>query len=774
MKPRHAPLWSSVSLLAAVSGSLAAASAPASEQTGATLHEVILTVSINGDPAGEPLVMLRGADGALYVAQQLLAQWRLRAPPAPALTREGVRYVRLDAIGGVALAIDEAAQSLAVTADPRLLAPTRLAYAVIEPGEEVISGTGAFFNYDLSGEMSAGSTSLGGAVEAGLFTALGVGVSSFVGHWSKGSASLIRLDSNWTIDDPVNMRSLRLGDSISRGGIGGVPLRFGGLQLARNFAVQPGFATIPLPSLSGSAAVPSVVDIYVDNALRDSRNVPPGPFEITGLPIVTGAGDVQLIVRDLLGREMAYSQSYYSAPRMLARGLHDYAFEAGLLRRSFARKSNDYGAVMLSASDRYGFSDNLTGEAHVEASRQVQVAGIGAALAIDGLGLAEFKLAGSRSPRGAGGQLGINLERRSRSFSLGIAAEVASAGYMSVGLGDRRPPTSLISAFTAAPTPFGSIGLSYLRRDGRSERDVEYAGVNASLRLGRLGSVQLVGRKSLKGANDLAADLLFIMPLGNRGSASAGAALLRGRSSVTATTQRNLPVGDGFGYHFTATRGAIDRIDGKVGLNTSFGAHDAQLTWVDGRTGVRLSTSGGIGMVGGELFAARRLDQSFAAVTVGDYPGVRVYADNQLVGRTGRGGKLIVPRLRAFDRNKLSIDPTDLPIDAEITAGERIVRPFGRHGVAVAFAARPARGAIVPIRLDDGSALPEGATVTLAGQAAEWVSAPGGEVYLTGLAADNAGTAAWSAGRCQFRFAFAATDEAQPRLADVACRRTGR
>ena len=37
--------------------------------------------------------------------------------------------------------------------------------------------------------------------------------------------------------------------------------------------------------MSGEAALPSTVDLYVDNALRMSREVPSGPFSIEDLPV---------------------------------------------------------------------------------------------------------------------------------------------------------------------------------------------------------------------------------------------------------------------------------------------------------------------------------------------------------------------------------------------------------------------------------------------------------------------------------------------------------
>lgn len=772
MKPVRALLWSSASLLAAtIPGVVAATAIPTVVEAPASLQELLLSVSVNGGAASQPALLLRGADGAFYAPERLIAQWRLTLPSTSTIVRDGQRFVRLDSIAGLSLAFDDAEQTLALTASPGLLEPTCLAYAPVEVGDEVVSGTGAFFNYDVSAEHSEGATTLGGSFEAGLFTSHGVGLSSFVGQWSGHSRSLVRLDSNWTIDDPAHMRSLRLGDSISRGGVGGGPLRFGGIQLARNFAEQPGFVTIPLPAIGGSAALPSIVDIYVNDALRGSRDVPPGPFEISDLPVVSGNGEVQLIVRDLLGREQLYSQSYYSAPALLAPGLTDYSIEAGLLRRNFGRRSNDYGAGMLSTTGRYGFNEALTGEAHVEATRAIQVAGAGAALAIGGIGIAEAKLAASESSAGAGGLVGLSLERRSAALSLGVSAELTSNRYRTLGLAPgRRPPASLVQAFAGIPFGSGSLGLSYLRRKGRGEPDVEYAGANASLRLGRLGNLSLAGRKNLTGKRDLAADLFLVMPLGRRASASAGASLGPDGTIFNAIVQRSGPVGAGIGYRLAASTGAFTRLDGRIDVQTSFGAYDAQLTWRDGRTGVRLSTAGGIGLVGGHLFAARQLTQSFAAVEVGHYPGVRVYADNQLVGRTDRNGRIIVPRLRAYDRNRVRIEVADLPLDAEVTEDEHVVRPADRSGVEVRFAAAPAHAAIVRLLFADGSALPPGATVTLTGQAGEWISAPGGDVYLTGLGADNAGTATWSGGRCAFHFAFVASADSQPRLGDLVCR----
>jgi outer membrane usher protein len=286
-----------------------------------------------------------------------------------------------------------------------------------------------------------------------------------------------------------------------------------------------------------------------------------------------------------------------------------------------------------------------------------------------------------------------------------------------------------------------------------------------------MGSLNLAARKSLEGDKGLSAELSLILPLGQT-TASTTISLEDGARTYRSLFQRSLPVGEGFGYQIGASHGAVNRLDGKLSFQTNFGAYDAQLTWTDGKTGVRLSTLGGIGVVGGQAFASRQLNQSFATVKVGEYENVRVYADNQLVGRTDRSGRAVVPRLRAFDRNTLRIELADLPWDAEIADAEQTVRPHNRHGVEVDFEAKPARAAIIRILVEGGSPLPSGSVVRVGESDEEFISAPGGEVYLTGLDSDNIAIASWSDGSCRVRFTYVESGEPQPHLGEFICGRS--
>jgi outer membrane usher protein len=738
------------------------------------LEPAWLEVWLNGQPLAEPARVLTGPDGAFYIAADLLRAWRLRLDGLPAIDVDGTNYVPLAAVRGLVARLDPETQILRLDVDPALIERTSISGRRPAAAPMTESGRGGFLNYEFVAEHSAGRASAGAAIELGVFIPGGFGTSSFVGRWADGAFGLTRLETRWVIDDPRRMRSLRLGDGISGGGVGGGPLRFGGVQLSRNFAAQPGFVTIPLPGLDGSAALPSVVDVYVNDVLEGRHQVPAGPFSITDVPVVTGGGEVQMVVRDLLGRETILRQDYYASPQLLRPGLSDYSYEIGFLRRGFGRASNDYGPLFVSGTHRHGLTRNLTAEVHAEASANVQAGGVQAAILWPDVALVTAGAAASRSDAGTGAMVRVGVERRTASLSYGAVAEFVSDDYVTLGTeGQRAPPPALtVQAFAGMPLPFGSAGISYTFRDGRgAEPDVEFLGANATVRLGSYATLSLAARRSFRPRAETALQLFLTMPMGARTHASAGLNLRAGDLAATAALERHLPAGPGFGYRIGGRLGEHGRLDGRLAFQTEFGAYDAQLTWSESGLGARFTTSGSIGAVEGRVFTARRMSQSFATVDVGDFENVRVYADNQLVGRTGADGVAIVPRLRPFEDNQIRIEIADLPIDAEIETAERVVRPYDRSGVAVDFGARRSRNAIVSVRLDNGAPLPAGSLVAVDSRDESFVSAPGGDVFLAGLADRNLVVARGPGGDCRFELVMPGGDDPQPRLGPFTCRR---
>ena len=89
---------------------------------------------------------------------------------------------------------------------------------------------------------------------------------------------------------------------------------------------------------------------------------------------------------------------------------------------------------------------------------------------------------------------------------------------------------------------------------------------------------------------------------------------------------------------------------------------------------------GGLTFVKDSLNFSRPLQDSFALAKVGDLIGVRVYLNNQEIGRTGNSGKVLIPDLGSYYENQISINDKDIPIEYTLAEVMKYVSPPFRSG----------------------------------------------------------------------------------------------
>ena len=729
----------------------------------------LLSVTMNGQAVDEPAEFLRDSGGQILIPASFLREWRIRLPAAGAVRYEGQDFYPVSALRSVRLTIDEQMQSVAVTVEPGGFEGQAAAFSGGDAIPMTQVATGGYFNYDLFAEHYRGDTNISGAFAAGFFTRAGAGTTSFIASAGGGETRVTRLETTWTIDRPNNMTSIRIGDAISSSGPGGAPVRFAGVQYVRNFAVQPGYITMPLPVAGGSAAVPSVVDVYVNSTLQGERQVAPGPFELSRIPVPSGGGTVQLVVRDLLGREVVTDLSYYASAQLLRRGLHDFSYEAGFLREAFGRRSNQYGDFFASTEHRYGFSDHLTGEATAQASKASQMVGVGLTAIVFDLAQVGGGASVSHSESGWGMHAAASVERHARGLSFGLIADYTSTHYRVIGIPDDKPPPRYtVQAFADVPLPRGGFGVNLLYRSYRDRPSETIAGAVATFQLRPQVSIQLYARRAILDRGETSFGGHLAIALGGRRSASLSVDRHGGTGSGTISYQDDPPPGPGGGVRVSARLGEAEFADATYIRNLPAATLTAQATYARGAPGLRLSARGSIGLIGGRLFASRSLGDSFAAVHLDGYGGVHVYADNQPVGVTDKNGFLVVPGLRPYDRNTIRIDPDDLPLEASITSAAIDVRPYGGGGVAVHFDARRERGLLLHVRLEDGRDLPAGARVVREGAAQTYVAVSGGIVYVPEPGEVLTMRASFEGRSCRFNATVPANAGVQPRL-DAIC-----
>lgn len=734
--------------------------------------ESIVELRVNGQSAPETLLVRRDSDGTLLVKATDFPRLRLEAPSRGVVVVNGDRYYRVGAELGATVLFDETAQTVSVTLPAAAFVPTQ-SRARTRDSPRAVAGTGGFVNYEFSAQQAAGQRTTGAFVEAGAFARQGVLTTTGLARDEGTRKDVVRMDTAWTRDFPDHLATLRVGDAVSSSGAWGRAVRFGGVQFGTNYGTQPTLITTPLLAASGEAIVPSTVDVFINGQQVASESVPPGPFTLDHLPAISGAGQMQVVVTDALGRQQVITQPYYSGPSLLREGLQEYSAEVGAIRRDYGKHSDSYGSLVAAGTYRRGITNAFTGGVHGEAQAGgAHALGVDAALQLDQVGVLNATAAAGGDDAGTGWLAGIGLERNGKHVSVFARSEYASASFAQLGTRatEERMRSRVFGGMGFDLAQFGNVQLAYGQQTFWSAPRVQTLGLSYSTTLGAYGFLNLFASRTT--AEDAQTDLLltWTMPFGTRRTVSSGVSYGTGidgdrELEAVASLQQSLPPGRGSGYLLSASSSQEYQLAysyqgsaGRVGIEY------AQRNHLDG---LRLDATGGLAITAAGVMPSRWLDQSFAVVQVDDYAGMTVYVENQPVGRTDAKGRVLLDNLRAYETNQISINPLELPMDAALATASLSVTPAYRSGPLVQFPVRRSRAATLTLRLPDGAAVPAGAQVSVADQT--YPVTINGFLYVADVGAARSATAAWLGRHCTFAIERPDTRDPAPDLGTVTC-----
>lgn len=256
------------------------------------------------------------------------------------------------------------------------------------------------------------------------------------------------------------------------------------------------------------------------------------------------------------------------------------------------------------------------------------------------------------------------------------------------------------------------------------------------------------------------------IPLGTRLHASAGVSHdPRGLSVDGELYRSERPEIGSFAWRVRVSEGAESRYSAEASYRAPFARLAGSVEQSGDAFRATAQADGAIILAGGGVFASGRIDDAFAIVDAGA-PDVGVLYENQPIGVTGPGGKLLVPRLRSYQRNRIEIDPTNLPIDARIDEVSKVTVPADRAGTVVRFAvdAEP-ESALVTFTDERGAPLPVGSMVRFADRPEMFVVGYDGQAWLSGLTpANRAVVELPDNGSCIAEFAYTARKGEQVRI----------
>jgi outer membrane usher protein len=763
------------------------------------MNDLYLEVIVNDTPTGLIAAFQKKPDGGLMVARGELKELGIEAP---ADGSAGEALVDLDRFPGLTYRYDSAAQVVRIVVMDRLRVPYIYDAAVRrraapEPSSPV---PGVLLNYlvhassdvstftDILSDVNGGQV-LAVALDGRAFTSWGLFSQSAIAGTSMSDRApgSIRLDSTWSLSDPDTLLVYRAGDIISGGLAWTRSVRLGGVQVQRSFSLRPDLVTMPMPQLSGTAAVPSTVDVYVNNVRTFSQDVPSGPFELRNLPVVSGAGTQRIVVSDSLGREVVTNRPVYASAKLLRPGLLDFSAEAGVRRFNYGIESNDNeGGLLGSGSLRQGIYDWLTLESHVEGGAGLLNASGGATFPLSSYGVLSLGVGASSYQ----GDLGL-LYAGSIELALGNAMLFArtqrtAGSYMDMGglpgdlwpdgfflIDSLLPPRELDQISLSFPIGWDPSTLTLSYTHLRTAQDDRYQIVSASMSRALDESWTASAAAFTDMADSGNSGLFFSLSrsFGQATSFSANVSTSAGSTSAGFDLIKQQPLEiNTYGWRVREYEGDTPVRSASLSYRAPAARLEAGVDNVGSAVRARGEIEGAVAVLGGGVFLTNRIDDAFAVVDAG-MPDVPVYYENRPVGRTNGQGQLLVPYLRSYDSNQIAIDPTNLPPDVDVAHTKQVVVPTERGSALVRFHVEVSPSAVVVLRDAVGAFVSPGSRGVLEATGESFVVGYDGQAYVKGLAGDNRISVELLDGSmCQARFPFALAAGARAEINNVVCR----
>jgi outer membrane usher protein len=712
--------------------------------------DMFLAVLLNGYPTeriarfqmGEHGLSIRGADlQGLGVDIATLGM----APDA---------LIDLDRYDSLSYRYDKATQTVDLSIDVGLLMPY-----VINPGQPAAPlsapTSGLVLNYDTFSQTRSNAR-LALWSETRYFNGDHVMSNTATFYDYRKFRRYVRYDTYWQHADPATLRTTQWGDAITGGLNWTRSVRIGGFQWRKNFALRPDLVTFPLPTLDGTAIVPSAVDVYINSIRQFSGQVPNGLFVLNNIAGLTGAGQANIVTRDALGRVVSTTLPIYIDSRLMAAGLSAYSAEVGLLRRNYAYRSLDYDHhPAASGTYRYGFNDRLTGELHAEGTTGTYNAGVGGLMRMGQAGVVNASVATSTG-RYSGGQVGLGYQYIAARYSFDVQALQSIGQYGDIATPDNTP----IPTFTRQTTlsfPVGArrtVALNYVGQQYRATPTSHIGSAAFLTTLTTRSSLSVNAFKDLGQHGNMGVYLSLSISLGDNTSATVSTGHPHGQAVHTADVQRIAKFSGGWGYGVQAGRGPVNYRQGWLQYLGRYGRVTAGSQQYQGPTQASVSVNGAVVLMDGEVQAARQIHDGFALVWTNGRADVPVLSSNRLIGRTNSRGYLLVPDLNAYQSNRIAIELGELPADAGIEITEREVVPRSMSGVMASFGVTRYLAASVIVQDASGHVAPVGARVYHVESGETTVIGYDGLTFIDNLQTQNTLILEHQNRTCQLRFAY--------------------
>lgn len=517
---------------------------------------------------------------------------------------------------------------------------------------------------------------------------------------SDDGQQLTRLMTSIIHDDRDILRRSVIGDYFVGSGDLNSRLNMGGVSISKVYDIDPYLLEYPAYNLSGMTRLPADIELYMNGNRILSEKVPPGPFDIKDINYNIGTQNIELVIRDAMGRVTQSTHPYYFTERLLRDGFQEYSYNLGALRENFGNASNDYSKLAWFAAHRFGFTNAITLGFKSEGGDDLFNLGTGVLFKLGAWGVGRVDIAGSQEQGDSAVASSLGYDYQSRSWSGGIRYNHYSENYaiLSNRSWGEDISSNLSTNLSYADRKLGSISMNYQRTERRDETDLESYGLSYSKNLSNRAyvSVNYTHLKAQSREDEVYLTLNYY--LGSRKDITLATSHRHNDKSDSSEIElrKNAPVGPGYGWRAAMIRDETDGntitgINPMLQYNGDHGIYRAEYSHQQNKETSKefktlsLKASGGLVFLGNKFGLVRPVYDSFGLVKVGEIEDIKVYVNNQDIGRTDEKGTLIIPELSSYYENQVRIEDKDIPIDYLMAQVRQDVSPPLRSGSCVNF-----------------------------------------------------------------------------------------
>jgi outer membrane usher protein len=537
-----------------------------------------------------------------------------------------------------------------------------------------------------------------------------------------------------------------------------------GLSLERRYdALQPLRNIRPTGRRQFTVERPSRIEIYANGALVQALDVNAGPVDLNQIPALSLSSNISIIVEDATGRREIDSFTLANDIELLAAGISEFSFSAGLIRKPSLGSGLIYsGTPIVSGQYARGFNDMMTVGGHFAAMSDYQNVGAtfaglapGGAVFL-GASVSNDQLSNERGYAFSLAYRGDPLRLSELDSQLNLRIDYRSQGYRTLSQVLEREPVKIDIALdyriNLTTRLAMSLGGNYLER--HANRENTWAGfVGAQIAVGRVIASATARYARFGDRIDKGVLATLTVPLGRRHFSTASYDSATGQSRFEARRVRDITVPE-FDYGMIAERGPLmDRVTGQGRFANSRFNLDVELiaTRPDFSMGARdqnivnFRLQSGFAVVDGVFGIGRNPARGFVMVDRHrSLRGARVDVENSGVGRragqSNAFGPAVIGQLSPYRPDNIRLSVQGGPAGYDIGAGEYISDPGALSGVRIKVGNDAFRTALVTFVTPDGAVvkLAEGVVRNLAtGETSGVFTNSAGRAVLSQLAEGN-------------------------------------